>query len=880
MGRVGNHPLRETRPLESACLPIKCVVNCLRVLFRLEWRFCAERGCGVVRIVDITTRDENRSIGVNGSPENMGQNRICSPTHVWQIFTVVRLVFAFACVVGMLPANTVQAQGNALTEQAVLKSIISGQKALIAQQGANGAWNSADHVLGTTALATLSLLNCGMSPDDEPVRKGLEYLRSIDEPDGTYEISLLLMVYAAAKDAADKRFRMPDLVTRLETSQKAFGPMKGCWSYSTNKNAVIDTSGDHSNGQFAVLGLYEAAMAGVPVDREVWENAREHWERTQNGDGGWDYSAGGSASTGSMTVAGIAVQVMTSAMLRDDDELDVDGNPSCCAKPKTDESLERGLRWMANHFSVARNPGAGAWKYYYLYGLERAGRLSGRRFFGENDWYRSGARQLIGMQNQRTGQWDPAGNATDANTATCFALLFLSKGLAPVLINKLKYGPDVVAKDDIDDWNRQPDDIRNLTSRLTGAEGWPKLMTWQVVDIDQASEDGTVGDINQAPVLYLAGSSRPEFDDNQIAMLREYVNLGGFILAVNNCGTVEFKDGFKELIEKMYPNGETSLQRLTAEHPVFRTEYLLDADSSELWGAEFGCRTAIMYAPDDLACLWNRWSKLEPPNRPAQFSGRIERAMRVGTNIITYATGREPVNKLRRQELASRTNDESRVSRGLVQIAQVRHTGGWDTAPTAARNILTAVNRTVGLTASTEPATILLSDKSLFDYSMLVMHGRHGFTTTAEEREHLREYLLRGRLLMADACCGARAFDHSFRVFMQDLFPGQKLERIPVEHELFTSDEFHNLRKVDRRVAIQAENATLEGGVVSGPPFLEGIKIDGRYVVIYSKHDISCALERQASLACAGYVTDDAVRISVNIFLYSMLRKGGITATR
>ncbi|MDA1161452.1 MAG: DUF4159 domain-containing protein, partial [Planctomycetota bacterium] len=252
----------------------------------------------------------------------------------------------------------------------------------------------------------------------------------------------------------------------------------------------------------------------------------------------------------------------------------------------------------------------------------------------------------------------------------------------------------------------------------------------------------------------------------------------------------------------------------------------------------------------------------------------------VATNIITYATGREPVNKLRRQELASRTNDESRVSRGLVQIAQVRHTGGWDTAPTAARNILTAVNRTVGLTASTEPATILLSDKSLFDYSMLVMHGRHGFTTTAEEREHLREYLLRGRLLMADACCGARAFDHSFRVFMQDLFPGQKLERIPVEHELFTSDEFHNLRKVDRRVAIQAENATLEGGVVSGPPFLEGIKIDGRYVVIYSKHDISCALERQASLACAGYVTDDAVRISVNIFLYSMLRKGGITATR
>lgn len=133
---------------------------------------------------------------------------------------------------------------------------------------------------------------------------------------------------------------------------------------------------------------------------------------------------------------------------------------------------------------------------------------------------------------------------------------------------------------------------------------------------------------------------------------------------------------------------------------------------------------------------------------------------------------------------------------------------------------------------------------------------------------------------MADACCGAKQFNDSFRKFMEDLYPGRKLERIPIDHELFTSEDLHNLQKVDRRVTITAENAALEGGVVNGPPFLEGIKVDGRYVVIYSKHDISCALERQASIACSGYVTDDAVRLSVNIFLYSMLRKGGLAARR
>ena len=56
------------------------------------------------------------------------------------------------------------------------------------------------------------------------------------------------------------------------------------------------------------------------------------------------------------------------------------------------------------------------------------------------------------------------------------------------------------------------------------------------------------------------------------------------------------------------------------------------------------------------------------------------------------------------------------------------------------------------------------------------------------------------------------------------------------------------------------------------PPLLEGIKIDGRYAVIYSRYDISCALENQASLACDGYEEDDAMKLAVNIVMYAMLQ--------
>ena len=43
---------------------------------------------------------------------------------------------------------------------------------------------------------------------------------------------------------------------------------------------------------------------------------------------------------------------------------------------------------------------------------------------------------------------------------------------------------------------------------------------------------------------------------------------------------------------------------------------------------------------------------------------------------------------------------------------------------------------------------------------------------------------------------------------------------------------------------------------------------DERYGVIFSKYDLSCALERQNSLECAGYSRDDAAKIGINIILW------------
>ena len=73
---------------------------------------------------------------------------------------------------------------------------------------------------------------------------------------------------------------------------------------------------------------------------------------------------------------------------------------------------------------------------------------------------------------------------------------------------------------------------------------------------------------------------------------------------------------------------------------------MIDSETTELWGVDIGCRTCILYSPHDLACLWDKWTVVDPPGRSLQLRASIVKANRVGVNIVAYATGREPPNKL------------------------------------------------------------------------------------------------------------------------------------------------------------------------------------------------------------------------------------------
>ena len=691
------------------------------------------------------------------------------------------LTLCFACPCTAQDADDSGPLDDVQLRSAVLKSMQRGCEYLESIQKDNGSWSGGtavtENTAGVTAMVVMALINCDRPIDSAPIQRGLDYLRAlspgnIDGAHETYEASLVTMALCAAEQFDQDLPRILKYAELLENSQVQDGTTQGYWGYELGGQAA--GTGDASNGQYAVLALREAAYAGAKVSRETWERVHQRWVNDQQADGGWHYS-GGQPSSGSMTVAGLSTIGITTRMLLNDNDVDAQGNPDCCQLPAPDLVLQNGRRWLSQNFSVQSNPGKSEFHYYYLYGLERAGRMSGVRFFGRHDWYRQGATMLTEIQKS-SGEWISRGSEAASPTNTAMALLFLSKGLSRVVVNKLDYNsPNGESRDD-GEWNRHRFDVVNLVELIDGLPAWPPRLTSQVVTMSRLKPETAVLELNQAPILFISGREAPRMTDEHVSWLRNYVDAGGFIFAVANCDGGGFDEGFREIVSRMFPQGDASLQPLTPDHAVFRSEYnIRDVEGVKLWGVDFGCRTSIIYSPDDIGCLWQKWMKHEPKERNSVLSGRVSRAMKVGVNVVAYATGREPPEKLSNSSSRKKKAIDA-GERGLVQIAKLRHDGGWDTAPRALKNLLEALNETVGLAASTQTPAIPATLEEMEPFPLLYMHGRYRFRVGAQEQQAIRDFLSTGRFLFADACCGSTNFDRSFREFMAQLYPDHPLK--------------------------------------------------------------------------------------------------------
>jgi hypothetical protein len=263
-------------------------------------------------------------------------------------------------------------------------------------------WVYAGHPVGTTALVLLALHAAGTEPKDRPFAEGLRWLVEEPVPASTYDAGLVAM---ALETIAGKKFRQK--IAEAARLLISWQNTDGYWGYPTG-------NGDHSNSQYAVLGLRSAARAGIPVPGKAWKAIRDHFFATQNEDGGWNYvpQSRKDTSSSSMTSAGVTCLLICLENM----ELDEAGRTEILA------SIDRGFDALGKLMKLDKD------SLYALYGIERAGVLGSRSLMGGNPWYVPGAKRLVEEQG-RDGFW--RGQYHEA-VDSAFAILFLKKATAPL----------------------------------------------------------------------------------------------------------------------------------------------------------------------------------------------------------------------------------------------------------------------------------------------------------------------------------------------------------------------------------------------------------------------------------------------------------------
>ena len=347
---------------------------------------------------------------------------------------------------------------------------------------------------GDTAFAAYALAHCRSKESDRAVRRATRHLRKrykdyLALPTGsegggvspsgkmprtyaTYSLSVCLLLLEKTRGrGGDGAGARPPAWVRLMAKHLAAQLLEyqsdaGLWSYPRGELDV-------SNTQFAMLGLFAASELGVKVPEETVMAAAESLIQTQESVGppapravgpnesasaadsagpggstvrdsarGFPYRSGGSLCRGSTTAAGVCALIVCDSLLAAGN-----GDTASTCRNKASQGVYDGLAWLAKTFDVTCNPTA-PWRntpdpspkgfmHCYLYGMERACTMMRADRLGTQDWYRSGAEQLVGAQRADGSWWStpedgiPPGSsqkyAPENVNDTCFALLFLHR---------------------------------------------------------------------------------------------------------------------------------------------------------------------------------------------------------------------------------------------------------------------------------------------------------------------------------------------------------------------------------------------------------------------------------------------------------------------
>ena len=697
---------------------------------------------------------------------------------------------------------------------------------------------------GYTALVVLSLLYAGESYQNPRMADAIRYLQDL-EMEGTYAVAVRAMIWAMLP---------PRFQSNLERDARwlinGFSRDAGGWAYYQLPTTTVR---DNSLRQYGGLGLWEAAQRGVRVPNQLWQALERGYLEMRLADGGWNYRGSGPA-TGSMTAAGVGTLFMIQDILHAGDRVRLrpQRDPS-----EAERALESGLNWLSEHFRSDENPGRDQYFYYYLYGVERVGLASGFKYFGEHDWYREGAAELI----HRLCAWDPQAEtmtvhrtlygdgrrARPRNDDLAFALMFLSRGRVPVAFNKLE--------DERLRWNNRPRDVANLSRWLSDETAGE--LNWQIVGIETPVEEWF-----DAPVLYFASHESIHWLDGadaatpEVDRIRTYLNGGGMLFAVQEDAGRDFARSVRTLGTLAFPQYEW--RPLPRDHWAFSAHTPIRSDSIRLEGLSNGVRELIILAVDgDLSASYQRG---------AQTARRDDYAL--AGNIFLHASemNRAPARLAALDDRADPIGPDAETAGGRpLRVARARHPGNWNPEPAALDRFRRVLLKRGDLDLTIEQVPLAQIHETRPRPDLVLVSGTDAVSFRADERDAMVRFVRGGGVILFETAGGMGPFAHDAERRMRGMLGAEVIDLARSELIRGTfSESAPDLTQVDYRPFTLDVLGSLETR-----PRLRGIVIDGHPRVLFSREDLSHALLNRTSWGINGYSPTSARRLLRSIALYA-----------
>jgi hypothetical protein len=199
-----------------------------------------------------------------------------------------------------------------------------------------------------------------------------------------------------------------------------------------------------------------------------------------------------------------------------------------------------------------------------------------------------------------------------------------------------------------------------------------------------------------------------------------------------------------------------------------------------------------------------------------------------------------------------------------IAVRPLEYSGGNPfPRPNAIKRLAWEVRQRTSVETTLEPTPVRFSDPGVFENPLLYWSGDRAFPALSEaEVQGFRRFVdFGGAVIIDDASPGEAGFDESVRREITRAFGARALSRLSAEHVLFRS-----FYLVQRPV-----------GRVEGPGYLEAVERAGRAAVVYSRHDLGGAYERD-NLGNYAYAVapgaerqrEMAFRLGVNFVLYAL----------